>query len=122
MNKNDLKERTKKFAVETIHFVNSLPKTKSNDVVSYQLIKSATSVPANYRSALCGRSGAEFVSKLNIVLEEIDESLLWFEMIEETNSALDKTKFKLLHSECDQLTAIFTASVKTARKNLTSKI
>jgi four helix bundle protein len=121
MDKNDLKKRTKKFAVETIRFVNSLPKSKANDVLTYQIVKSATSVAANYRSSLRGRSSAEFISKLNVVLEEADESMLWFEIIEETNEKLDTIKLKNLHKESDELTAIFTASLKTARKNLTSK-
>lgn len=121
MDKQDLKKRTKRFAIDTIHFVNSLPKSKANDVISYQVLKSATSVAANYRASLRGRSSAEFISKLNIVLEEADESMLWLEIIEETNEALDKDKLKYLHKESDELTAIFTASLKTARKNLTSK-
>jgi four helix bundle protein len=122
MTKNDLKDRTKKFAVESIHFVNSLQKSKANDVISYQLLKSCTSVAANYRACLRGRSAAEFISKLNIVLEEADESLFWFEIIEETNALSDRIKLKQLMKESDELTAIFTASLKTARKNLTSKI
>lgn len=121
MNKDDLKIRTKKFAIETIHFVNALPKSKANDVVSYQLLKSATSVAANYRSALRGRSSAEFISKLNIVLEESDESMFWFEIIKETNKKLNENKLSELYKESNELTAIFTSSLKTARKNLTSK-
>ncbi len=121
MNKDDLKIRTKKFAIETIHFVNALPKSKANDVVSYQLLKSATSVAANYRSALRGRSSAEFISKLNIVLEESDESMFWLEVIKETNEKLNENKLIELHKESNELTAIFTFSLKTARKNLTSK-
>lgn len=113
--------RTKRFTVETINFVNSLPKSKANDVISYQVLKSATSVAANYRASLRGRSSAEFISKLNIVLEETDESMFWFEVIEETNDKLDINKLKKLHKESDELTAIFTASLKTARRNLTSK-
>lgn len=121
MNKTDLKIRTKKFAIETINFVNDLPKSKSNDVVSYQILKSATSVAANYRASLRGRSTAEFISKLNIVLEEADESMFWLEVLEETNDEINKEKLKKLHKESDELTAIFTSSLKTARKNLTSK-
>ena len=121
MNKQDLKDRTKRFAVETINFVNTLPKSKANDVISYQVLKSATSVAANYRASLRGRSSAEFISKLNIVLEEADESMFWFEIIEETNEKIDTNKLKTLHKESNELTAIFTASLKTARKNLTSK-
>ncbi|MBK9285644.1 MAG: four helix bundle protein [Sphingobacteriaceae bacterium] len=121
MNKNDLINRTKKFAIETIQFVNTLPKSKSNDVVTYQILKSATSVAANYRASLRGRSKAEFISKLNIVLEEADESMFWFELIDATNDNIDKNKLKNLHKESDELSAIFTSSIKTARKNLTSK-
>lgn len=121
MNKDDLKIRTKKFAIETIHFVNALPKSKANDVVSYQLLKAATSVAANYRSALRGRSSAEFISKLNIVLEESDELMFWFEIIKETNEKLNENKLSELYKESNELTAIFTSSLKTARKNLTSK-
>jgi four helix bundle protein len=121
MNKEDLKNRTKRFAVETIHFVNTLPKSKSNDVISYQILKSATSVVANYRASLRGRSSSEFISKLNIVLEEADESMFWFEVIEETNKGIDTNKLKNLHKESNELTAIFSSSIKTARKNLNSK-
>lgn len=121
MNKEDLKNRTKKFAVETIHFVNTLPKSKANDVISYQILKSATSVAANYRASLRGRSSSEFISKLNIVLEEADESMFWFEVIGETNKGIDTNKLKNLHKESNELTAIFSSSIKTARKNLNSK-
>lgn len=117
MNKVDLKNRTKKFAVDTIHFVNELPKSKANDVVSYQLLKSATSVAANYRSALRGRSTAEFASKLNIVLEESDESQFWLEILEETNSKIDSETLKKLLNESNELTAIFASSIKTVRNN-----
>src|SRR5690606_26695749 len=103
-------------------FVNSLPKTKSNDVISYQILKSATSVAANYRASLRGRSTAEFISKLNIVLEEADESMFWFEIIEATNDNLNSEKLKILLKESNELTAIFTASILTAKKNLKSKI
>jgi len=124
MNKQDLKERTKKFAVSTIGFVNELPKTKANDVISYQIIKSSTSVAANYRSSLRGRSSAEFISKLNVVLEEADETMFWLEMLEEINTELSKERLKALHKESNELTAIFSASLITARKNqkLKSKI
>ncbi len=86
MTKEELKLRTKSFAIDSILFVNSLPKSKANDVMSYQLIKSATSVGANYRAACRGRSTAEFMSKLNIVLEEADETCYWYELIEKLNN------------------------------------
>ena len=122
MDSKDLKIRTKNFAIETIHFFNTLPKSKSNDVISYQILKSATSVAANYRASLRGRSSAEFISKLNIVLEEADESMFWFEVIKETNQKLNWDKLDNLHKESNELTAIFTSSLKTARKNLNSNI
>jgi four helix bundle protein len=122
MDSKDLKIRTKNFAIETIHFVNTLPKSKSNDVISYQILKSATSVAVNYRASLRGRSSAEFISKLNIVLEEADESMFWFEVIKETNQKLNWDKLDNLHKESNELTAIFTSSLKTARKNLNSNI
>lgn len=115
MTKQELKNRTKKFAVETIRFVESLPKSKTNDVISYQLLKSATSVGANYRSSCRARSTAEFISKLNIVIEEADESMYWFEIIEEVNNNINSEQLKKLHKESDELTAIFSASVKTLK-------
>ncbi len=118
MDKIDLKIRTKQFAVDTIRFINELPKSKANDVISYQVIKSSTSVAANYRAALRGRSTAEFVSKLNIVLEESDESNFWYEIIQETNETIDTLKLKQLLNESNELTAIFASSLKTARNNI----
>ena len=110
MTKQELKNRTKRFAIDTIKFVESLPKSKTNDVISYQLIKSATSVGANYRSACRARSTAEFISKLNIVIEEADESMYWFEIIEKVNGA------ERLHKENNELVAIFVASSKTIKE------
>lgn len=121
MNKIDLKERTKVFAVDTIRFINELPKCKANDVISYQIIKSATSVAANYRASLRGRSSAEFVSKLNIVLEEADETHFWFELIKETNELLNNNNLEKLLNESNELTAIFASSLKTARNNIIDK-
>ena len=118
MKKVDLKIRTKQFAVDTIRFINELPNSKANDVISYQIIKSSTSVAANYRAALRGRSSAEFISKLNIVLEESDESQFWFEIIEETSETKDPKKLKQLLNESNELTAIFASSLKTARNNI----
>ena len=99
MTKEELKLRTKNFAIDSILFVNSLPKSKANDVMSYQLIKSATSVGANYRSACRGRSTAEFVSKLNIVLEEADESFYWYEILEKLNYEVNHEERKRLLNE-----------------------
>lgn len=123
MTKEELKLRTKSFAIDSILFVNSLPKSKANDLMSYQLIKSATSVGANYRAACRGRSTAEFMSKLNIVLEEADETCYWYELIEKLNSGNQEEERKRLFNEANELTAIFAATLKTLKnksKNLNS--
>ena len=71
---NELRNRTKKFSVDIIFFVETLKKCKASEIITYQLVKSSTSAAANYRAACRGRSKAEFFSKLCITLEEIDES------------------------------------------------
>jgi four helix bundle protein len=116
MTKEELKLRTKNFAIDSILFVNSLPKSKANDVMSYQLIKSATSVGANYRSACRGRSTAEFISKLNIVLEEVDESCYWYEILEKLNYEVNHEERKRLLNEANELTVIFASAIKTLKK------
>lgn len=117
MTKEELKYRTKAFAVAVIKYIEMLPKTKANDVITYQIVKSATSIGANYRSACRGRSTAEFISKLNVVIEEADETSYWLEIIGETNTTIDKETLKKLSQESNELTAIFTASSKTIKAN-----
>lgn len=120
MTKEELKNRTKKFAIDTILFTEALPKSKANDVITYQLIKSATSVGANYRACCRGRSTAEFLSKLNIVVEESDESGYWYELLDELNKDKKATIQKLL-KEANELTAIFTATSITTKRNVELK-
>jgi four helix bundle protein len=84
-------------------------------VMGKQLLRSGTSVAANYRAACRARSKAEFVSKIGIVLEEVDESVLWIELLIDAG-ILKKTRLDELLSESRQLTAIFTASRKTAKQ------
>jgi len=81
---NSMQARTKKFAVDIIALCNTLKTGKSSSVISYQLIKSATSTGANYRAACRARSKNEFYSKLCIVVEEVDETQYWLEIIKET--------------------------------------
>ena len=116
MTKEELKKRTKKFALMIIRLVDDLPNTKAGHTIGNQIIRSGTSVAANYRSACRSRSNADFVSRITIVEEECDETLFWLEMIEEAD-LLKKEKLQALLKEADELTAIFTASGKTARKN-----
>lgn len=113
-----LKDRTKRFAIDIIRFCNLLDNAQSSRVIKNQLIRSSTSVAANYRAACKSQSKAAFIAKLAIVEEEADESLFWLEVLEEleTNSRVAKNLNKL-KNEANELTAIFVASRKTAKKN-----
>src|SRR3989344_5891036 len=84
MNSDDLKNRTKEYALKIIEIVGLLPHTVTGRAIGNQLIRSGTSVGANYRASLRSRSKAEFISKLGIVIEESDESLFWLEIIIES--------------------------------------
>jgi four helix bundle protein len=116
MTSKELKERTQKFALEIIKFIDSLPKTKSGDVLGKQLLRSACSVGANYRSACRAQSYSHFISKLNIVEEEADESLYWLELIKKSDISKE-ANINVLMKEADELTAIFTSARKTASFN-----
>jgi four helix bundle protein len=115
MKKDELKNRTKQFAIKIIELVNDLPNTKAGNTVANQIIRSGTSVAANYRAACRARSNADFVSKITIVEEECDETLFWLELIWESK-ILKKERVSWLLQEADELTAIFTASGRTARR------
>lgn len=102
--------------------LDSLPKTPAGRAVASQIVRSATSVGANYRAACRGRSKAEFIAKLGIVIEEADECCYWLEIIIESGMIKEKLVSEL-HKEANELTAIFIASSKTASiKNHQSKI
>jgi len=121
MDKEVMKKRTKQFALRVIRLVESLPKGRTTEVLGRQLLRSGTSVGANYRSACRARSTADFISKMGIVEEEADESLFWMELLVE--SGIMKTvKLEPLLKEADELLAIAVSSIKTAksrsRKNL----
>lgn len=92
MTKDDMKKRTKQFALRVIKLVNSLLKNQEGKVLGNQLLRSGTSVGANYRSACRARSTADFISKINIAEEEADESLYWMELITESNLMEAKTR------------------------------
>ena len=119
MTKEELKNRTKQFALLIIKLVDDLPNTKAGITVGNQIIRSGTSVGANYRTACRARSNADFISKITIVEEECDESLFWLELILESK-LLKKERLTDLIKEADELTAIFTASGKTARQTKTN--
>ncbi|MCH7414744.1 four helix bundle protein [Belliella sp. R4-6] len=113
---NQIKQRTKRFALEVIDIVDSLPNSASAKIISYQLAKSSTSVGANYRAVCRARSDKEFISKLQIVLEEADESGYWLELIQ-AKGWVDVSKQL---QEANELTAIFVSSLKTVKNRLNS--
>jgi len=124
MNERELKDRTKQFALRVIRLVAALPKTIEGKAIGRQPVSSGTSVGANYRSACRGRSRAEFIAKLGIVEEEVDESAFWMELIIE-NELLKNELVEPLLKEANELVAIMVSSRKSAREstnNLKSKI
>src|SRR5262245_3557210 len=112
-----LKARTKKFAVDILDFVDTIPNEGSNRRVGWQLCDAATSVGANYRAVCRSRSDEEFAAKIGQVLEESDESLFWLEICEERSLGERITRKRLL-GEADELTAIFVTSSNTIRAKL----
>lgn len=116
MTEKDLKIRTRKFAIDVLNFVDSLPTRRSGNIIANQLGRCASSVAANYRAACRGRSHAEFIAKIGIVEEEADESTFWLDIIPETKNA-SVSEVEPLLKEARELTAIFTAASKTAKQN-----
>jgi len=117
---NDLKQRTKQFAVRVIKLTENLPNGRVGDVLGRQLLRSGTSVAANYRSACRARSAADFQSKMGIVEEEADESALWLELVTESGQ-MPAEKTAALLAEANELTAIAVASIRTSRTNSRTK-
>ena len=109
-----LKVRTKGFALRVLRLYRSLPRTEEARILGSQLLRSSTSIGANYRAACRGRSRAEFVAKLGIVLEEADETVFWLELLQE-GTIFPAGKLRDLLQEANELVAIFTSSVRTAR-------
>jgi four helix bundle protein len=116
-----MKLRTKRFALRVIRMCQALPKTDECRTISRQLLRSATSIAANYRAACRGRSKAEFVAKIGIVVEEADESVLWIELLVEAD-LVPLAKLQPLLTEASELLAIFAASQRTARSGSKGQI
>jgi len=121
MDAHELKERTKAFALRILKVVDALPNTVSGRAIANQLIRSGSSVAANYRAACICRSKAEFIAKLGIVLEETDESCFWLEFIAE-GGLLPKNLVTSLHQEGEELRAIFISSIRSAKSSTQSQI
>lgn len=120
MTNDQLKGRTKMFSIMVINLVEKMPNTISTRVVLNQIVKSATSLGANYRAVCRARSDREFVAKMNIVLEEADETLFWLEIIIE-KEWLNKSDVEPIWKEGNELTAIFVSSLKTINNRLNLK-
>jgi four helix bundle protein len=119
MTEDELKKRTKRFALRILKLISALPNTTAGRTISNQLARSGTSVPANYRAACRGRSKAEFISKLGVVEEEADESAFWLELIIE-GGLLKKSLVEPLWCEANELVAIMTSSRKSASRSIVS--
>jgi four helix bundle protein len=112
----ELRTRTKRFAVRIVKLCDALPNKPSGWIIAKQILRSGTSIAANYRAACRSRSKAEFIAKLCIVVEEADETLYWLELLSETG-LMPASKLQSLMDEADQLTAIFVTARKTSRGN-----
>ena len=115
MNNENLKQRTRKFALDVIKLVEKLPRDMVNEVLGKQLLRSGTSVAANYRSATRAKSPADFINKMSIVEEEADESVLWADLLE-ASGRINPTVAQPVMKEAGELTAIAVASIRTARR------
>ena len=111
---HELRERTKSFALRAIRMSDALPRTRAGNVIGNQVLRSSTSMAANYRAAGRSRSKAEFIAKLGVVIEEADETVFWLELLRDSGT-IKPTKLDNMLDEANQLLAIFTASRRTAK-------
>lgn len=115
-NENELKQRTKSFALRIMGLVECLPEGKTAEVIGRQLLRSGTSAGANYRAACRAKSVADFIAKMYSVEEDADECIYWMELLVEAKN-LPLTRLQPLMAEADELVAITVSSIKTARVN-----
>jgi four helix bundle protein len=111
---HELRDRTKAFALRVIRMSDSLPRTRSGNVIGNQVLRSATGMAANYRAAGRSRSKSEFIAKIGVVIEEADETVFWLEMLRDSG-IVKPAKLDSMLDEANQLLAIFTASRRTAK-------
>jgi four helix bundle protein len=116
MTERELLDRTKQFALRVIKLVGALPRTIEGRAIASQLMRSGTSVAANYRTACRARSKAEFIAKLGTVEEEADESVFWLELIIES-ALISEHKIRPLLNEASEVVAIMASSKKTASRS-----
>src|SRR5262245_17585700 len=111
---HDLRDRTKAFALQIVRMFSTLPKTTEAQVLGKQVLRSGTSIGANYREAFRARSKAEFIAKSGDSLRELEESAYWLELLEESG-VVSVEKLASLRQECEELTAIFVTILKQAK-------
>jgi four helix bundle protein len=111
-----IKKRTKQIGLEVIKLVDELPNKTSAWVIAKQIIRSSTSIGANYRAACRAKSSADFINKLKIVEEEADETQYWLEVLEESN-LINSDRIEVIKKEVNEIVSIVVASIKTAREN-----
>jgi four helix bundle protein len=121
MDSNELKNRTKKYSIAILDLVEMLPNTISGRAVSNQIVRSGTSVGANYRAVCRARSDREFIAKMSIVIEESDETLFWLEIILQ-KEWVKKSQVDEIWKEGNELTAIFVSSMKTIKDRVNALI
>ncbi len=119
MSKAELLAHTKSFSLRILKLVDQLPRTTSGRAIGNQLVRSGTSIGANYRAACRSRSRAEFAAKLGVEAEEADETVYWLELVCD-GDLIPANKLTELLREDDELTAIFTEGRRTSSKNQTS--
>ena len=117
MNRDDLRKRTKDFALRIIRMVASLPRSTVSNVIGKQVLRSGTSIGANYREALRASSRKHFASTVAIVLREADETLYWLDLLADAN-IVKPGKLSLLRKEADELIAIFAATLKKTKSQI----
>ncbi len=120
MDEKAFKARTKQLALRVIHLVESLPKGMTANVIRRQVLRSATSVGANYRAACRAKSVADMIAKLSIVEEEADETLYWLELLAEAG-LMPEARLSDLMQEADEITAMIVSSIKTLRERQRSE-
>jgi len=116
MDEREFKDRTKMLALRVIRLVEALPRNRTSEVIGRQLLRSATSVGANYRAACRARSNADMIAKLGIVEEEADETLYWLELLIEAG-LMPESRLVELMQETDEIVAMTVASIKTLRRS-----
>lgn len=117
MTKEDLQDRNKKFAIEVIRLMQALPSDRVFDGLVRQVVRSSSSIGANYRAACRGKSKADFINKLKIVEEETDETVYFLDLLNEIQNGKNRSEYKKLMKEGNELLAIYVASLKTSRSN-----